>query len=163
DSGRGPVSAQSFPTLAEQLDAQAEHVPSTSELAPLMFLIEGTIDDEPVRTLVDQAHTEAPPSSLVSVVFDGVAQTAPASSAGPMSSAERSVRPARDLDDLRVLLDALPGADLVLVAPPHQLTAELLGHLASAAELDTVCASISASRVDTRGQWSRGAAERGIP
>ena len=145
------MSPEAFPTLAAQL---ARTKPGrTRRPGPLLFVVEvRTADEADPRVLAELAG--AAPSSLVGLTHDDTVRIAPVD-ADPESGAGWAVRGARTLDDLRGLLDLLPGADLVHVVPPHEVTAETLERLARVFELDSVCAAVCDD--------DRRSDERGIP
>ena len=109
----------------------------------MLLLVEGDRAASGVDATLRTSLAAAPPSSLVGVVEGGIARVAPVDGADPSSFVRWPSRPVRSFDGLRELLDDSPGADLVLVEPPRDVSADALECLARAAYGDSVCATVS--------------------
>jgi glycosyltransferase involved in cell wall biosynthesis len=109
----------------------------------VLLLIEGDTTASEVEATLRTSLAAAPPSSLVGVVKGGIARVAPVEGADPSSFVRWPLCPVRSFDGLRALLDGSPGADLVLVEPPRNVSADTLRCLARAAYADSACATVS--------------------
>ena len=143
DLQRTPTGPGSFPTLAERLDRR----PPTGEIAappkPLVLLIES---DEPpalVSQTVARIRATATRASILGIVEGDAALTTTLADEDTDDTAPWQTHPFRRLRDLRALLDDAPERDVVVIEPGHELTAETLAQLASAAYADSVCTSVS--------------------
>ena len=136
-----------FPTLAERLDRRAPSRDVAVPPKPLVLLIEADTAPELVSQAVARVRATAPPSSLIGIVEGDTARTTTVADEDTDDMARWHAHPFRQLGDLRALLDDAPQRDVVVVEPGHELSAETLGRLASAAYADSVCTSVSVVRV----------------
>jgi glycosyltransferase involved in cell wall biosynthesis len=140
-SQRVSLSDRSFPTLASRLELLPSSRPTS--LRPLLLVIEAGEGAADIEAALARVITAAPPSSVISVVEDGIARTAPVDRADKSSLSRGPSFALKGFDGLRALLDDSPGADLVLIEPSRDVSAEALDRLATAAHADSICATVS--------------------